>query len=159
MWPVAFWGLVLFLFLFFPISRREKLPRIKDPKSDHNLAFSLQDDVLELLEQLSLSPCFICLCVGNTDGRQNQDIFRNCGKFLCWSLYCSQESCASPGEMFAWRCMSCGPAGQSAALSTLRLKGTGGGEGTASWIRYVGGTEGPQPSRTERRGILEERDW
>lgn len=40
-----------FLFLFFPISRREKLLRTKDHKTDHNLAFSLQDNVLELLEQ------------------------------------------------------------------------------------------------------------
>lgn len=86
-------------FLFFPISRRENLPRIKDPKSDHNLAFSLQDDVLELVEQLSMSPCFICLCVGNTDGRQNQDIFRNCGKFLLVPLLLSGILCLSRGDV------------------------------------------------------------
>lgn len=45
-----------FVLCFFPISRNENFQGIKNQKSDHiNLAFSLQDNLLGLLEQLCIS--------------------------------------------------------------------------------------------------------
>lgn len=86
-------------FCLFLISRREKLLRIKQRKFDHiDLALVLQDGLLGLLEQVSVSP-WVCVYGWETltEGKQHAGRCKDFGKFPQVQC-CSQGSCILPGR-------------------------------------------------------------